>query len=66
MKSIWSTIALIVGLTILAGYGYATQRGIIVGSPKKEFVPSEMRKAPGGYRSFHFWHAGYGGYRGGK
>lgn len=43
------------GLTAFGGWEY--------GNPSREFVPAEVRKSPGGYRSFHFWHSGF---RGGK
>jgi len=36
----------------------------------RRFIPADVRAqartSPGGYRSFHFWHVGTGGYRGGK
>lgn len=66
MKSFWAICALLVGLGLTAGYTYATANGVEVGSPQQEFVPKEVRAKPNGYRSFHFWHVGYGGYRGGK
>lgn len=66
MKSFWAIAALVVGLSVVGGYAYATTNGVILGSPKERFVPKEVRSNPSGYRSFHFWHVGYGGYRGGK
>lgn len=66
MKSFWAITALIIGLGASAGYTYATSKGLVANSPQGEFVPKEVRNKPNGYRSFHFWHVGFGGYRGGK
>jgi hypothetical protein len=50
---------------VLAGYAYASFRGLELNRPRKAFAPQSqsqsMRGAHGGSRSF--W---YGGYRGGK
>lgn len=54
---------LVIGIIIIALYGYAAFTGREIGDSKREFVPADVRQSPGGYRSFHFWH---GGYRGGK
>ena len=66
MKSFWAITALLIGLGASAGYAYSVSQGKVMGSPEKDFVPKEVRSKPDGYRSFHFWHVGYGGYRGGK
>lgn len=66
MKSFWTMAALVLGLSSLLGFAYVTATGTIIGSPEQSFVPEEVRSRPGAYRSFHFWHVGYGGYRGGK
>ncbi len=67
MKLSFGTIAaLLVGLLSLGGVVYMASSGTVVGSPKEAFVPNDVRATPGAYRSFHFWHVGYGGYRGGK
>lgn len=66
MKSYLGITALIVGLASLGGFTYLTATGTIVGSPTQSFVPEDVRARPGSYRTFHFWHVGYGGYRGGK
>ena len=29
------------------------------GDPQRQKLPADVRSSPGGYRSFHFWHAGY-------
>jgi hypothetical protein len=57
---------LLVGLGGLGGYGYISQTGWEYGTPHEQFVPRQILRSPGGYRSFHYWHIGYGGYRGGK
>jgi hypothetical protein len=31
------------------------------GSEERAAVPAGVRQAPGGYRTFHFWHSGYQG-----
>ncbi len=36
------------------------------GSGARRRVPAEIRAAPNGLRTFHYWHVGVGGYRGGK
>lgn len=56
-------VYLIIGILMIALYGYATFTGKEVGDPQRETIPADVRQSPGGYRSFHFWH---GGYRGGK
>ena len=66
MKSFWVICALVIGLSTTAGFAYTMATGTVVLSPRESFVPSEVKSQPGGYRSFHFWHVGYAGYRGGK
>lgn len=69
MKSFWSfwtVTALAIGFVLLGGHCYATAQGVVIGSPKERFVPREVREDPNGYRTFHYWHVGSGGYRGGK
>ncbi len=51
------------GVLVLALYVTTALAGWEFGSPQRQVVPPDVRHAPGGYRSFHFWHAGY---RGGK
>jgi hypothetical protein len=50
------TSAGIVGVWLVAALG-----GSEWGNPPREEIPASVRSAPGGYRSFHFWHAGYHG-----
>ena len=56
----------IIGLGGVGAYGYASHTGWEYNSGQTRFVPKEVMRRPGGYRSFHYWHVGYGGYRGGK
>lgn len=51
------------GLAALAilGYGGIALTGTEFGDTERDFVPADVRQAPGGYRSFHFWHSGYQG-----
>ena len=56
----------LLGLAGVGGYGYANNTGWEYTSQKTRFVPKTVMSSPGGYRSFHYWHVGYGGYRGGK
>ena len=51
------------GLAALAilGYGGVAMTGMEFGDSERDFVPADVRQAPGGYRSFHFWHSGYHG-----
>jgi len=57
---------LLFGLAGVGGYGYVNHSGWEYTSQKTRFVPKTVMGSPGGYRSFHYWHVGYGGYRGGK
>ena len=66
MKSFWTIAALVVGLSSAGAYAHWTTNGREYGAPQERFVPDEIRSKPGAYRGFHFWHVGYGGYRGGK
>ena len=58
-----SKIYLVLGIALIAGYGLVAFSGREFGDPQRDRIPPEVRNAPGGYRSFHFWHTGY---RGGK
>jgi hypothetical protein len=57
---------LILGVGSIGTYGYATNTGWALNKQETRFVPKDTMRKPGGYRSFHYWHVGYGGYRGGK
>ena len=46
---------------LISTYACATLLGWEFGSSKQEILPASARQAPGGYRSFHFWHSGYSG-----
>lgn len=52
---------LFLGSLLLAFYAVAGFCGWQFGGGKRDFVPSDVRQSPGGYRSFHFWHSGYHG-----
>jgi hypothetical protein len=60
---VFSKIYLVLGIFILAIYGVVALAGIEFGDSQRQMIPADVRQSPGGYRSFHFWHAGY---RGGK
>jgi hypothetical protein len=61
--SVLNKLYLVFGMLIIAFYGLVALSGREFGDAKRQMIPAEARQAPGGYRSFHFWHAGY---RGGK
>jgi hypothetical protein len=54
-------IYLLTGLFIVAAYALVMWNGWEYGSSPQQTLPAEARHAPGGYRSFHFWHEGYQG-----
>ena len=56
----------LLGVGGIGAYGYANMTGWEYTKQEKRFVPKEVMRSPGGYRSFHYWHVGFGGYRGGK
>jgi len=58
-----SKFYLAAGILVIALYGVVAFTGMEFGDPRRQVVPEDARKSPGGYRSFHYWHAGY---RGGK
>ncbi len=58
-----SKVYLWFGIILIALYGFVAYTGREFGDTARERIPPEVRNSPGGYRSFHFWHAGY---RGGK
>jgi hypothetical protein len=49
------------GGVVLIFFAVATIAGWEFGSPPRETLSPSVRDAPGGYRSFHFWHSGYQG-----
>lgn len=49
--------------SLLGLYAAAGFMGWEFAAPKRTELPASVRQAPGGYRSAHFWHAGF---RGGK
>jgi hypothetical protein len=58
-----SKLYLVIGILIIALYGFVTLAGKEFGDPERQKMPADVRQSPGGYRSFHMWHSGY---RGGK
>lgn len=62
-RSFLSLAYLVVGLGLVGAWGYAAAAGIERAGASVKRLPPDVRTSPGGYRSFHFWHAGY---RGGK
>ena len=52
---------LAIGMAILTLYGVVAFTGWELGTPAREMIPGDVRNSPGGYRSFHFWHAGFHG-----
>ena len=49
------------GVAVMALYAAADWYGWEVATPPRQVVPADVRHAPGGYRSFHFWHTGWQG-----
>jgi hypothetical protein len=56
-----SRIYLVIGILIIALYGWVAFTGKEFGDPEREKIPADVRQSPGGYRSFHV-----SGYHGGK
>jgi hypothetical protein len=52
---------ILLGIALLGSYGIAEATGVEIGSEPQGKLPADVRHAPGGYRSFHFWHSGYKG-----
>jgi hypothetical protein len=51
----------IFGIALLLLYAVVGFAGWEFSDTKRELLPPSVRNAPGGYRSFHFWHSGYSG-----
>jgi hypothetical protein len=49
------------GIALLALYAILAFSGWEFGTPERQYLTADVRNSPGGYRSFHFWHAGYHG-----
>jgi hypothetical protein len=49
------------GALVLLGYFAAGLFGWSFEAEDRDAVPASVRQAPGGYRSYHLWHAGYQG-----
>jgi hypothetical protein len=60
----WSWLVLAYGaygMVLLIAYLVAGFTGYSYESEERGVVPSSVRQAPGGYRSYHLWHSGYQG-----
>lgn len=64
--SLITKIYIAVAALCLGGFVWIGFTGWEHSSPDRRYVPAEVRAAPGGYRTFHYWHVGFSGYRGGK
>ena len=51
----------IIGLVTLGTFATAGFSGWHVAPSPRQVIPASVRNSPGGYRSFHFWHAGWQG-----
>jgi len=56
----------LLGMGGIGAFAYVNQTGWARSKQETRFVPKSVMRSTGGYRSFHYWHVGYGGYRGGK
>lgn len=54
-------LGLALGALAIVAFLAVTFTGTEFFDPAREQVPANVRQAPGGYRSFHFWHSGYHG-----
>ncbi len=61
MRSKLALFYLIFGVGTTALYGLMNTMGWELGTPERDTIPASARNSPGGYRSFHFWHAGFQG-----
>lgn len=48
----------IYALAVLALWTAAAWKGWDFGAEKRGFIPADVRRAPGGYRSFNYWRGG--------
>ena len=61
-RNTWLVIGYgVYGVAILIAYLVAGFTGYSYESEERDSVPSSVRQAPGGYRSYHLWHSGYQG-----
>jgi hypothetical protein len=61
-KPSWLVIAYaLVGSVALVTYVAAGVFGWSFADEDRDVVPASVRQAPGGYRTYHFWHSGYQG-----
>jgi len=57
----YQKIYMIFTVVLLLGFAFIGFVGWVPGTAPRQFVPTDVRHAAGGYRSFHFWHSGYQG-----
>lgn len=57
LARIWAGIVVVA----VGGYIAAAVMGWDFRTTERDTVPTTVRSAPGGYRSFHFWHSGFHG-----
>jgi hypothetical protein len=60
-RSLLTRIYTVAGGGVIVLYLGAGLLGWDFRSTERETVPASVRTAPGGYRTFHFWHTGYHG-----
>jgi hypothetical protein len=51
-------IFMVWALGVVGLFGMAQAKGWEMGGEKRGLIPSNVRQAPGGYRSFAFWRGG--------
>jgi hypothetical protein len=51
----------LLGAGVVGTYLAASLFGWGYGDEQRDTLPASVRQAPGGYRSYHFWHSGYQG-----
>jgi hypothetical protein len=51
----------VIGALSIGGALVAGLVGWVPSQTRRARVPSSVRQAPGGYRTFHFWHSGFQG-----
>ena len=54
-------IYVILGSLVVASFAAAGFAGWEFPSGTRQVLPANVRNAPGGYRSYHFWHSGLHG-----
>lgn len=60
-RSLLTAFALGFSVLVLGGYTALAVTGRELRSEQRDAIPASVRAAPGGYRSYSFWHSGYHG-----